>query len=58
MFIFKYCIYMETHSKLCSVKSLLVNLKSSPVSENYLFYDHFGELKKEEAVLIVDNSLL
>lgn len=49
---------METHSKLCSVKSLLVNLKSSPVSENYLFYDHFGELKKEEAVLIVDNSLL
>lgn len=49
---------METHSKLCSVKSLLVNLKPSAVSEKYLFCDHFGELKKEEAVLIADNSLL
>jgi len=43
---------------LCSVKSLLVNLKSLAISEKHLFYDHFGELKKEEAVLIVDNSLL
>lgn len=37
-----------------SVKPLLVNLKSSAISEKYLFCGHFGEQKEKEAVSIFE----